>query len=110
MRQPDCQAGALGVCRQEAGYNRKELLQFILAIFLVVELVLAMILGGLLGDEVAGVYTGGWRTVVFGIVGIAGTVASFLTFLIGFGCLYTFLRQSEVPKAPHDEKDRPHIS
>ena len=84
-------------------------LQFGFAIFMVFEVVLAMIFGGWLGAVVAGCFTGVWHAVLFWIVSMVGTAFAWGSFLVGFGCLFNFLRRDEVPKTRY-EKDGPHIS
>ncbi len=107
-RQPDRQAGVSQIRREEAGYARPALLQFVLVLFLVVELALAVTLGGLLGEEVARYFTGAWYRLVFWGLSIVITTTLCLTCLIGFSCLFNFLRRSDASKSPC-EKSKPDI-
>ncbi len=109
LRQRDSQVAVSKFRVAETGVTASGGLQFTFAICMIFEVVLAMILGGWLGGVAARHFTGVWHAVVFWIVSIVGTTVGWCAFLVGFGCLFNFVRCDPAPAIRY-ETDRPHIS
>ena len=109
MTSEQVQPKASAVRPQEVEDQPGGLLQLAFVAFMVFEIVFAIMFGGWLGDELAAWFTGVWQSVVFWFVCITGTVLCWCSFVIGFGCLFNFLRSDE-PAQERCEKGRPSFS